>query len=926
MNLPWKRKGHVRAAKQSQEFARPRRARFARVPWKHAETDLELEIAHHLHELTVEYERQGHSHDEAARLAKREFGGRERTKEQCRDQRRSAWFHGLSQDIVFGVRMMRRTPVVTAAAVLSLALAIGANTAILSLMNVVLWQDLPVANPRQLTTVLWQGHGFPKEILDGAAGSSHLEDGWDVADFFSYPSFQIMRQSLSGKASLAAFTFSDQVSVSFLGQPRVAQEREVSGNFLSTLQVRPQLGRLFSDSDDSYSATPTVVLSQRFWAHELASLPNAIGRTLIVNNSPHVIVGVLDSSFYGLFPGDGTDIYIPLHQGDILPVVRGGKRPLDDNRFWGVSLIARRLPGITENQIQPVFDSVFPATWAAQPKVAAKAPRIRLDSGERGLGSLRREFQNPLRVLGGLVCLLLLIACTNIANLLLARSAARQKEIATRISLGCSRARLMRQFLTESALLAVGGGLASILIAYLTANLLGQFIAGRGASSVPVAVAFDLRIVVIAFAATAVALLLFGLFPAWRSSRLPSATWLKEGSGSVGYGPRHKWNTGQLLVLVQMAMSVVLVMSAVIFTRNLLTIESADPGFDRRNLILFDIRPGTSGYDKSRLKDFYFNLQQRLAATPGVANAGLASVRPMNIGGWWEGVQVVGQTATNNASINGVTPTYLPLYNSRLVAGRNIEWSDIATEAKVAVISEDLAQKLGGPSVLGKRLALFEVPPGVKPPEYEIVGITPVIAATSMKGRPYAVWVPFGKESAGATVVLRTTQSPQLVLPAVRKAMSQLDANLPLVDVITMEEQISKGLQRERMFATLCNGFGILALVLSVVGLYGVVAYSTARRRGEIGLRLALGAMPGNVLSMVLREGMWLAALGLLMGLPIVWLGAKYLEKELFQMKPLELASVLLALGTLLGVSFIAVGIPALRASAIEPAEALRQE
>jgi len=899
-----------------------------RFPWNRADNELEREIAHHLHELTGEYERQGYSHEEAVRMAKREFGGREQMKEQCRDERGWWWFHGLTQDIVFGMRMMRRTPVVTLAAVLSLALAIGSNTAIVSLMNVVLWQDLPVASPRQLTSVLWQGHGFPKDLLDGGAGTMGPEDGWDVADFFSYASFQSMRRSLAGRASLAAFTFSDQVSVSFGGKARVADERDVSGNFLSTLQAPAQLGRVLSDNDDGYAAAPTVVLSDRFWVRELGAAPDVIGRTLIINDKARVVVGVLDKRFYGLFPGDGTDVYVPLHQGAVLsPGREAGKRPLDDDRFWCLSLLARRAPGVSESEIRPVMSAVFPTTWSRQPKVAARAPRIHLIGASRGLGFLRQEFRNPLLVLGGLVCLLLLIACTNIANLLMARAAARQKEVATRISLGCSRLRLMRQFLTESALLAAAGGVLSVAVGYLTANLLGEFLARSGRSMVPVTVALDARIFAIAGATSALTLLLFGVFPAWRAARLPSAVWLKESSGSVGYGaPRNRWAAGRVLVLAQMAMSVVLVMSAVIFTRNLLAIEANDPGFDRRDLILFDIRPGTSGYDKTRLKDFYFNLEQRLAATPGVASAGLASVRPMNIGGWWEGVQLVGQSATNNASINGVTPAYLPLYAPKLVAGRNIQWTDITTEAKVAVISDDLARKLGGTSVLGRRLAFFEVPPGVTPPEYEIVGIAPVIAATSMKDKPYAVWVPFGKQNAWATVVLRTAQPPRLVLPAVRKTMSEIDANLPMVDLITMEEQISKGLQRERMFATLCDGFGILALVLSVVGLYGVIAYSTARRRGEIGLRLALGAMPGQVLSMVLGEGMRLAAMGLVLGLPVVWFGSKYLEKELFQMKPLEPASVLMALSVLLGAALVAVGIPALRAAGIQPAEALREE
>jgi predicted permease len=587
-------------------------------------------------------------------------------------------------------------------------------------------------------------------------------------------------------------------------------------------------------------------------------------------------------------------------------------------------MIARRAPGVTGTQLRPVLDTVFPNTWSRRPKDPKTTPHIRLDEGQRGLGFLRREFRNPLLVLGGLVTLLLIIACTNIANLLLARAVARRKEVAVRVSLGCSRGRLMRQFLTESALLALLGGAASILVAYLTANLLGRFLAGR--DNFPVAVGLDYRILALVGAVTAVALLVFGFFPAWRGSRLPRVEWLKQGGGSVGPASRNPWAVGQPLLVAQMAMSVVLVLAAVIFTRNLLAIESTDPGFERRNLILFGIRPGTSGYEQSKLLPFYFNLQQKLAQTPGVAQVGLASIRPMNIGGWWEEVRLDGGKQAEQASINGITPTYLPLYNSRMSAGRNFSWAEVNSGAKVAVIGEDLARKLGGESILGSMLEFTDGPPGATPPSFEIVGIAPVMAATSMKERPYTVWLPLDKNSPEATVVLRTSQPPQGVLPAIRQTMNRLDRNLPMVEVATMEEQISKGLQRERMFATLCNGFGILALVLSLIGLYGVIAYNTSRRRGEIGVRLALGAVPADVVSMVCREGLRLVAVGILLGVPIVWLGAKYLDKELFHMKPLEPLSLGLALAIQLVAAFIAVWIPAARASELQPAEVLRQE
>jgi predicted permease len=369
-----------------------------------------------------------------------------------------------------------------------------------------------------------------------------------------------------------------------------------------------------------------------------------------------------------------------------------------------------------------------------------------------------------------------------------------------------------------------------------------------------------------------------------------------------------------------MAMSVVLVMCAVLFTRNLTAIESSDPGFDRRNLIMFDIRP------VGQLDRFYFNLEQQLAATPGVSNVGIASIRPMNVAGRWEDLQMAGQNEIRNANVNSVTPNYLSLYAPRLVAGRGFEWTEVSSSAKVAVVSEDLAKKLGGPSILGKRLTFDEGPAVANPPAYEIVGIAPAMAATSMKERPFVVWLPLDRESSAVTVVLRTSQPPSMVLPSVRKTMANIDRKLPLVDVVTMEEQISKGLQRERMFAIVCSCFGVLALVLSVVGLYGVMAYNTARRSGEIGIRLALGARPREVVSMIIREGMTIAVLGLLLGLPAVWFGAKYVEKLLFQMKPLDPATLVVSLSVLLLAALAAVTIPAIRASGIQPSQTLRQD
>lgn len=891
--------------------------------WKRRENELQREVAFHLHQLAAEYERQGTSREDALRRANREFGGATGMTERCRDERRWGWTAGLRQDVVFGWRMMRRNPVIAAATVISLALGIGANTAIVSLMDLVLWRDLPVHNPKELTLVHWKGHGgFPQELADSASGSMAPVGGWDVADFFSYPGFTQMRKSVSALAQVAAFTGVDQVSVSFAGRPTVARERAVSGNFLSTLEVRPQIGRLLSDTDDAYAAPAVAVVSHSFWARVLGSDATAVGRTMTIDNTTFLIAGVLEPGFYGLSPGDAAEIYAPLHHASILRSPRM-HNPLENGRYWGLQLLARRLPGDAETRLQPAMDAAFHTSWAQPPKNLAAAPRISLDEGRRGLSFLREEFRNPLLVLGGLVSVLLAIACVNIANLLLARAMARRSELALRISLGCGRARLMRQFLTESALLAIMGGTASIGIAWATAALLGQFLAGR--ETIPIAFDVDGRTLAITGVITAAALLLFGLFPAWQASSRLDSSWLRQATGNVGVLSRRGWNSVRLFATLQMALSVILVMTAVIFTRNLAGIQSSDPGFDRRNLILFNTRPGASGYDKPRLAQFYFNLEQRLQATPGVSLAGLASMRPMNDAGWWETVQIAGQSNHYDVSVNGVTPSYLPLYTSGMIAGRNFNRADLTGAPSVAIVSEDLARRMGGNHVLGRRLAMVDGPPGVKPPEYEIVGIAPAIAAASMKDRAYVVWLPFAN-TPEATVVLRTWQPPQAVLPAIRQTMNELDRDLPMVDTITMEEQISKGLQRERMFATLCNGFGILALVLSVVGLYGVISYNTSRRRGEIGVRLALGATPQDVVALILREGLGMAVAGIFLGVPFVWLGGAYLQKELTNMKPLDPISLILSLGVLLLAAFLAAGLPALRASTLDPAKTLRQE
>lgn len=897
-------------------------------PWQRHEADLKRELEHHLAELTDEYIRRGHSEADAHHLARKQFGAEELIKERCRDESPWAWLETMGQDIRFGYRQLRLAPVVTAAAVLSLALGIGANSAIISLMNTILWRSLPVAAPEQLSLIHWEGSGFPDHLASSGAGSMFKEGASHVADFFPLAAVDAMRQAGSGKAEIAEYSFSQPASISFAGRPIVGRNRPVGGNFFETLRVQAYLGRTLRPEDNQPAAAAVAVVSHAFFKNFFSADPTVIGQTLRINNAAYEIVGVLPESFFGLTPGDPTQIYSPIWKSSEFAIPNQGKIAFNDPREWVLQILARRKEGVTESALRPLLDAAFAQSWqrTKNAKAGAKDPMLRLDDGRRGLGDLSRSYREPLLVLGALLALVLLIACANIANLLLARSTARAKEVALRMSLGCTRGRLLRQFLTESGLLALLGGVASIGVAFASAKGLAYFLADRD-SEAPLPFSLDLPMLAAIFVISILTLFLFGLFPAWRASSLDSNAALKEGAGSLGAAARRWWTPGRLLVVGQMALSIILISCAVLFTENLRALAAQDTGFDRRNLLVFGLRPGTSGYTAKTLPGFYAQLEQRLTTSPGVESASLATIRPMNQGGWWDEFREVGQSKPYSTAVNAVTPSYLPQFAFKLKAGRNFRPADLAPKApKVAIISEDLARAIDPVGdLIGRRIHSVGGP-GSKIEPIEIIGVAPAFAFNSMKERPQVVWLPFNAEAQEATVVIRTKSNPRAVLASIRAAVQELDRNLPMVDVYTMEELVARNLKRERMFATLCGSIGLLALLLSVVGLYGVMSYNASRRRTEIGVRLALGAERQSVIWLVLKEALFLTMLGLAAGAPAIYYGSRFLEKELFNLKPLD--PVLIAVSTLLlaGSATFAAWLPAQRAASLDPATALRQD
>lgn len=884
------------------------------LPWNKKESELEREVRYHLEALAEGFERQGLSPAEAMLRARREFGGVELYKEQCRDERSWQPLAQLWQDLAFGARMMRKAPAVTTAAVLSLALGIGATTAILSLMDAVLWRTLAVPHPEQLTEVLWQSKGRPEGVYQNSNGSMYRDGATHVADFFSRSAFDAFREKLQ-RIDVAAHLNPDDVSTSFAGVTAVARLRAVTGNFFPMLQVQPLVGRLLQPADDRAEAPLTVVVSHTFWATNLRGDAKVLGRALRINNRSYTIAGVLPPQFGGIEAGDSTDLYTTLeHAPSVLEPDSNERKGASDPMTWYLQLLARRAPGVAAEALAPEMDALFRGTWSAQPKSMDNAPSIRLQQASGGIGSLRREFGNPLAMLLVLVGFVLLTACANIMNLMLARADSRRREVALRVSLGCSRARLMRQFFTESAVLATLGGILSIGVAYATANFAVTLMPGDLRLNFDV----NLRVILATLAVTALTTLAFGLYPAWRAAQLDAAPALKEGSGASG-GVRHTWVApGKILVLAQVALSVLLVAAGAAFTAHLRKIVSSDTGFERTRILIFDLRPGESGYHEEKLRQFYVQLEQRLREVPGVESAGLARIRPMKGGGYWDDIRIAGHPKWISTAVNFVTSGYLDALGVKVIAGRAFTRQDVLSQARVAIVSEDVGKELGR-SPLGLTFQMDDKP-------VEIVGVSARARYSRLTEQPNVLYVPHTLNHDTSTVLVRTSIPPLQVMGGVRKLVADLDANLPIVKAVTMQEQIATTLRRERLFAWLCGAFGVLALVLCMVGLYGVMAYATSRRSQEIGIRMALGASPARLLRQVIGEGVGVAMAGCVIGTPIAWWAARrYVDYKRLGMEPLDPVIVAWAAGALAISALLAVLGPAIQAASSDPIQALRE-
>jgi predicted permease len=827
-------------------------------------------------------------------------------------------------DLRLALRGLRRNPLFASVAILSLALGIGANTAIFTLIDQVLLRKLPVASPEELVMLHQEGTNM------GSNMGSRMH---------SYPLYQDLQQRAEPFAEVLCRRLLP-ASISVDNQTERVDAELVSGNYFSMLGVKPAVGRVFNSAEDDqvYRGHPVVVLSHAYWESRFARDPGVVGRKILVNDSPMTIVGVSAAGFVGLDPARSPQIRVPVLMKPIMAPDWEWLR-MDDRRGRWVQVFARLKPGYTvDTALGPVqglftqirgYEMTLPAAkdWSQYSRDQFMKGRLIVTGAELGYSSIRNEFSTALVVLMCMVGLVLLIACANVANLLIARGFMRQKEIAVRLSLGSSRGRLVRQLLVESLLLSAIGGLAGLGIAVLLTRTLLALMPSQG-QPLLISPHPDPRILAFTFGLTFVTGIVFGLLPALRASRPDPWSTLKDTMGSIaGAGGSLFLRKG--LVTAQVALSFLLLFGAGLFVKSLQNLKTADTGVALDNLVTFQLSPSLNGYDNDRAVIFYGQLLDRLRSAPGVKAAAMATV-PILAGDEWDSSMAVeGHQARDGedmqAFMNALSPGYFETMNIPLLEGRDFKASDAREEAVVAIVNRRFAEHFfPGRSAVGKRLG-FGGGPGTKL-TIEIIGVV----ANSLyegprEGVRRQVFIPnWGKVS--AALYVRTATPSSTAYNVIRNEVQQLDPALPVYALKTVEGQLDETLLTDRLIAMLSAGFGLLATLLAAVGLYGVMAFVVARRRKELGIRLALGAQASGVIWLVMKEVLLLLVIGLAVGVPAALALARYVSSQLYGMQPRDpqIAGATILLLAL--VSTAAGLIPAHRASRIDPILALRHE
>ena len=827
-------------------------------------------------------------------------------------------------DVRLAIRSLGRSPLFATVAILSLALGIGANTAIFTLIDQIVLRKLPVTHPEQLVMLYQQG----------AHNGSNMGPR-----MHSYPIYQDFQQRAEPLAEVLCRRLLP-ASVSVDNQTERLDAEIVSGNFFTMLGVKPAIGRVFNSQEDDqvYQGHPVVVLSYTYWNNRFARDPGVVGKKILVNDFPMTIIGVSAAGFAGLDPARSPQIRVPVQMKEAM-LPEWPWLYVDNRRARWVQIFARLKPGYTVESaaapLQGLFTQIrtqemtLPAAkdWSAYSRDQFMKGRMRVESAATGYSGIRNDFSTALIVLMCMVGLVLLIACANVANLLIARAFMRQKEIAVRLSLGASRRRLVRQLLVESLVLSTAGGIVGLGLAFVLTRGLLRLVPNDG-QPLMINAYPDGRILTFTVALTFLTGIVFGLLPALRASRPDPWTTLKDTVGSIaGTGGSLFLRKG--LVTAQVALSFLLLFGAGLFVKSLQNLRTTETGVELDNLVMFQLSPALSGYTNERATQFYGQLLERLRSAPGVKSASMAGVSILSGSEWDSSMSVEGHQAKDGedmqAFMNSLSPQYFETMKIPVLEGRDFRQMDVRENSKVAIVNRKFAQHFfKDASAVGKHVG-FGVGPRAKL-DIEIIGVVAdSLYEGPREGVRRQVFVPnWGRNS--TTFYVRTLTSSAASYNVVRNEVKQLDATMPVYELKTVESQLDETLLSDHLIALLSAGFGLLATILASIGLYGVMAFVVVRRKKELGIRLALGAQPASVIWLVMREVLLLLGIGLAVGIPGAIAAGRYISAQLYGIQPND-PFIAISTTLLLAVVSAAAGlIPARRASRIDPILALRHE
>lgn len=829
----------------------------------------------------------------------------------------------FSGELRYGLRSLAKSPLFACVAVLSLALGIGANTAVFSLLDQTLLRFMPIDDPGHLVQLKERGDYY---------GSN---TGFNALSYPIYKDFTQQNQVFSGMMCRHSLPF----SVTFEGHNERAEGEIVSGTYFPVLSVRAAAGWLFTpDEDGRRGGSPLIVLGYGYWQSRFGGNPAVIGKDVLVNNHKLTIIGVAQQGFEGVERMVSSQIYVPLSMAEQLT---DEVKPFENRRRRWLQVFARLKPGVTRAQakasLEPIFHRILQMEVQqkefahATPYVRQQFLKMTLDvlPGGTGQNEVEQFVKAPLWALMAMVGLVLLIACANVANLIIARAAARQKEIAVRLALGASRTRIVRQLLIESAFLSIAGALLGILLATWTMHLLAGILPHTD-PPLSIDTGVDLRMLVFALGLSLATVILFGLLPALQATRADIAPTLKDQAGAVAGGGQTGWR--KVLVCAQVSLSLLLLIAAGLFVGTLKNLRGVNPGFEVTNLLSFSTDPTLNGYDKARAKLFYRQLNENLASLPGVRSAALAIVQLLSFDEWDSTVSIEGYAPKPgedmNPWLNYVSPLFFNTLQIPLYAGRDFTDRDQLGASKVAIVNEKFAKRyFGDRNPVGRHIGMGG-DPGTKL-DIEIIGVVRDTKYQTMHAdTPRQVFFPYLQNdwANAMTAYVRTGEPSAQMFPLLRAVVHRLDASLPVYQMKTEEKQLDDSLALERLTASLATAFGVLATTLAAIGLYGVMAFLVTRRTREIGIRMALGAVNRDVLWIVMREALLLACIGIAIGLPAALAVARLLRAQLYGLSPSDPTTIIVATLGIVAIAAVSAYMPALRAMRVDPVRALRYE